>query len=242
MKTSRKPNVYKMFADEYYDPVRHPTCANFRDASEQLIVSWVGDILGADPVCEVGCGMSIIAEMYCDKNLSFKNLYLTDSAVRMLAYSDKWRSAGARLLLADAAELPFTSESIAICVASLGDPYNTPEFWDELARILAPGGCAVFTTPSFEWAKEYRLSNKDGSTEGTAEFCLSNGKTILAPSIVCPPDDQVSMVERASGLEVTDVASIVYSQLRSMMISPKLLIAKDQNQPVVTGYLIRKRA
>jgi ubiquinone/menaquinone biosynthesis C-methylase UbiE len=229
-----------MLADEYYDPVRHPTCANFRDASEQFIGSRLGDMLSTDPVCEVGCGMSIIAEMYWNRNLPLRNLYLTDSSSRMLEYSSKWRSAGAHLLLADAAELPFASKSIAICIASLGDPYNRPKFWDELARIMLPGGYAVFTTPSFEWAREYRLSNKDGSTEDTAEFRLADGKKILTPSIVCTPDDQVSMIEKANDLQVADIASIVYSQLRSMTISPKLLMAKDRDQPVVTGYLIRK--
>lgn len=241
MRTRRRLNAYRMLADEYYDAVRHPTCANFRDASEQLIGSWLGGMLGTEPVCEVGCGMSIIAGMYWGMNLPLKNLYLTDSTSRMLAYSDKWRSAGAHLLLADATELPFTSNSIAICIASLGDPYNRPAFWDELARIMTPGGYAVFTTPSFEWAREYRLSDQDGSTEDTAEFRLANGKTILAASIVCPRTDQISMVERAKGLEVVDMTSIVYSQLRSMPISPKLLAAKDRDQPVVTGYLIHKR-
>jgi ubiquinone/menaquinone biosynthesis C-methylase UbiE len=235
-------NVYDVLAFEYYDPARHPTCANFRDGSEQLIESWLAEIPIAGSVCEVGCGMSIVASIFWGKNLSLKRLYLTDSAPSMLAYSEKWESLGAHLLLADAAKLPFADESIEACVASLGDPYNRPMFWAELARVIIPGGCAVFTTPSFEWASRYRQSGEDSSEEFTAEFVLANGKIILAPSIICTPQDQVSMIENATELRVVTIENIVYSKLRSTRISNKLLATKELDLPVVTGYLIRKPA
>ncbi len=233
-------NIYNMLAFEYYDPARHPTCANFRDGSEQLIESWLTEIPIAGSVCEVGCGMSIVASMFWDKNLSLKRLYLTDSAPSMLKYSDKWASVGAHLLLADAARLPFVDESIESCIASLGDPYNCPTFWTELARVIMPGGYAVFTTPSFEWASQYRHSGEDSSTEFTAEFVLANGEVILAPSIICTPQDQVSIIENANGLRVVTIENIVYSKLHSTRISDKLLGTKELDLPVVTGYLIRK--
>jgi 2-polyprenyl-3-methyl-5-hydroxy-6-metoxy-1,4-benzoquinol methylase len=242
MRAIEESNTYKMLADEYYDSVRHPTCANFRDASEQLIKSWLDTLLETAPVCEIGCGMSLLAEMYRQRGVSLKNVYLTDSTPHMLAYSDKWRSAGAHLLLADAAELPFSQNSITACVASLGDPYNRPTFWNELSRIMMHGSYAVFTTPSFEWAAKYRLSAKDGSTEDSAAFLLADGGSILTPSIIHPSHDQVSMIERVNGLKVVSINSIVYSQLRSMEISHKLLVVKDQDQPVVTGYLVQKQS
>jgi ubiquinone/menaquinone biosynthesis C-methylase UbiE len=233
-------NIYDMLAFEYYDPVRHPTCANFRDGSEQLIESWLTRIPVGGSVCEVGCGMSIVAGMLWEKNWPLKRVCLTDSAPSMLEYSDKWASVGAHLLLADATKLPFVDESIEACIASLGDPYNGPTFWTELARVMMPGGYIVFTIPSFEWASQYRHSGEDSSTKSTAEFLLANGEAILAPSFICTPQDQVSMIENTNSLKVVTIKNIAYSQLRSMRISDKLLVTKELDLPVITGYLIRK--
>lgn len=66
------PNVvlqstFDVVAPEYYDPVRHPTCGNFRRASEILLAKWLSKFEGIREVCEVGAGKSVVAELLLKK-------------------------------------------------------------------------------------------------------------------------------------------------------------------------------
>lgn len=235
-----EPNAYELLALEYYDPVRHPTCANFRDCSELLMRAWLAQLAVDDFICEVGCGMSVAAELLSQDGRNLDQLLLTDSSISMLMYSAKWLSLGAQLLLADAAMLPFAEDSIQTCIASLGDPYNDRRFWDEMARIVKLFGHILFTTPAFEWASLYRNNDEDCSAFNVAEFVVTNGMTVLATSIVHTRRNQLSLIERTGRLHVEQILSATYSQIPSTNISDKLLVAKAGNLPVVTGYLVRK--
>lgn len=235
-----EPNAYEMLALEYYDPVRHPTCSNFRDCSKLLMRSWLAELAVNDLICEVGCGMSLAAELLSEEGRNLDRLLLTDSSPSMLMYSVKWQSAGAELLLADAAMLPFSEASIQTCIASLGDPYNDLRFWEEMARVIKPFGHILFTSPSFEWASSYRNYDESHSASNIAEFVISTGMTILATSIVHARPDQVSLIERTGRLHVERTLSVDYSQIPSVNISDKLSVAKAGNLPIVIGYLVRK--
>jgi SAM-dependent methyltransferase len=234
------PNVYETLALEYYDSVRHPTCANFRDCSKLLMRTWLPQLAHDGHICEVGCGMSLAAELLSEDARDLHKLSLTDSSPSMLMYSAKWQPAGAKLLLSDAADLPFSENSIHACIASLGDPYNHSEFWNEMARIVEPFGHILFTTPAFEWASLYRNDDQDHSAQDVAEFALSSGMTILAPSMIYSLRNQTSLIERTGKLQVEGTLTVTYSQIPSTSISSKLLVAKADNLPVVTGYLICK--
>jgi SAM-dependent methyltransferase len=229
---------YETLAAEYYDAIRHPTCANFHEASRLLIESLAVDYSQPGLVCEVGCGMSILAEVLVDGMDGLSRLLLTDSSPSMLEHSADWVNKGATALVADAAELPFGNDSVGFCLASLGDPYNDQQLWPELSRVLSVGGHIVFTTPSYEWASRYRAS--EGSEISTAEFWLSDGSVIAAPSIILDVGAQTNMIAATQSLRVIKVQTMQYSQLPSLNISPKLKIAEDGNLPIVTAYVARK--
>jgi SAM-dependent methyltransferase len=231
-------NVYETFAAEYYDAARHPTCANFREASRLLIEPLVADYSQLGPVCEVGCGMSILADMLVDGVPGLDTLLLTDSAASMLEYSAEWIQKSAISLIADAAELPLGNDSVGFFVASLGDPYNGTQLWSELSRVLSPGGHIVFTTPSYEWASRYRAS--EGSEISKAEFWLADGSVVAAPSIILDAEAQTKMIVATQSLQVINVQAVRYSRLPSLNISPKLKIAEDGDLPIVTAYVARK--
>ncbi len=233
-------SAYEALAPEYYDAIRHPTCANFRYASKQIIKPWIEKLVDYRPICEVGAGMSVAAELLLEAGESIADLFLTDSVQSMLEYSLNWKIAQDHISVAEASELPFAASSFSLCISSLGDPYNTEEMWAELARVLRDDGYAIFTTPSFEWASIYR--GLTGSGDRAAEFYLSDGRTIFAPSIIYDQNCQTKLIGSGPLMEVVDFQVMTYSQLPARNVSPKLLVAREGNLPIVVGYLIRKSA
>jgi SAM-dependent methyltransferase len=234
------PDAYEMLAREYYDPARHPTCANFRESSKLIAEAWRRHIAVGGPVCEVGCGLSVAAELLTGAGRNLDQLLLVDSSPSMLMYSERWTRSGARLILADAARLPFADSSVRACVASLGDPYNDPDFWNEMARVVEPLGHIIFTAPSFEWASRFREQSRDCEAMDVAEFLLPDGTKLLARSVIRAADDQVALVGRTGRLRVEEVRTVTYSQVPSTRLSSKLLVAEPGDLPVVAGFLIRK--
>jgi len=230
--------TYEDIAQEYYDPIRHPTCANFYEASVYLISKWLKQLhVNNGWLCEVGPGKSLLAEKLYRQNMALDQLILVDSSPSMLAYSNQWTSRGAKLIRCDALKLPFVSGSLELLVSSLGDPYNEYNecsFWDEVYRVLRPGGISLFTTPSFDWASEYR----DEGYMMQAEFKLVDGRKVLVPSLIYHNDKQLKIF-RDSGLLVKEVTLVSRSTLMSEHISPKLLIGEN-DKCIVTGYVLIK--
>src|SRR5947207_2274412 len=93
---------YDDVAAEYYDPVRHPTCANFREASDYLLDQWWAEYqIGESAIFEVGPGRSAAAEQMLKRGAHLNQLTLVDSSSAMLAYSGKWRAYGSHLIMGD---------------------------------------------------------------------------------------------------------------------------------------------
>ena len=222
--------TYADLASEYYDPKRHPTCANFGEASRLLMVPWLRD-LAKDGVyvLETGAGASIVSEWLAEESRAIASFVVTDASQEMLRYSSG-SGIYSEMVVCDAQRLPLASSSFDLVFASLGDPYNTLPFWREAARVLRPAGHLLFTSPSFEWALQFR----NGCN--TAEFVVSNGRAIAVPSYVESDDAQQRMIE-ACGLTLVEIRAVKDTELRSTRTprSPKL-----RPGPIVSGYLARK--
>ncbi len=220
--------TYTDLASEYYDAARHPTCANFREASCVLLATWLpGFARPGSKVLEVGAGASIVADWLAKGGRTVARFVATDLSPDMLAYSHGSIDA-IDYVICDAQQLSFISESFDIVVSSLGDPYNTPSFWREAARVLRVGGHVLFTSPSFEWALKFR-----GGAD-TAEFVTSDGGEILVPSYVKPDDEQSRMIE-ANGFILVDIRTVEDTALRATPRSPRLRPGR-----IVSGYLAEK--
>ena len=221
--------TYTDLSGEYYDAKKHPTCANFREASLVLSDHWLAALaLPSSSVLEVGAGASIVADWISGGDRMVASLVATDISREMLTYSYRSHIA-AKYIVCNAEILPFAAGSFDIVVSSLGDPYNTPQFWKEAARALRSGGYVLFTTPSHEWALKFR-----GETE-TAEFALSDGRVISVPSYVKASYEQRQLMED-NALTLIDSRAIEDAALRLTPRSPKL-----RPGPVVSGYLGMKR-
>jgi len=226
---------YERLANEYYDPMRHPTCANFREGSRIVLGGWLGALsLDRLTFADVGCGRSILAELVETRLPDLGRIRLIDSSPTMLAFSGLWAKRGAQLILSDATSLALPAQSIDVLISSLGDPYNSEAFWSEAARVVRGAGLVLYTTPSYEWAKAFRV---DGAMLSLAQFELADGSHVSVPSYVLPPAEQIELVGQHSFV-VDKISEVPISALRDRPISPKLLPNRGLN--VVTGYAFRR--
>lgn len=229
---------YDEVAAEYYDGTRHPTCQNFNALSRRYITGVLGRLGNVPRIVEVGCGESSVAPWLQSQGQPLNGLLLLDASQRMLEYSRKWEAAGATLRIGNAHASGEESASASLVVAGLGDPYNTPELWEEIGRILAPAGHVVFTTPSFDWALQYR--KQEGSAPDQATFQLRDGRTVTLPSHILSLDMQVHDIHEA-GLTVINFDALGIEALGNTSISPKIASVGELT-PIVWGFLARKNA
>jgi SAM-dependent methyltransferase len=230
---------YADLAAEYYDTKRHPTCANFREASAVFLaeeLSTFNSIEGL--VAEIGAGRSFVAELVPPAVLRQRRLALIDISCEMLAHSMNWLSAGALGIIADAHQLPVGDRCFELIVVVLGDPFNDQEFWYEVARVLRPGGLCLFSLPAFSWAQAFRASV--GRLE-VAEFITADRESLALPSLIPPPDRQREMIETA-GLVVLRQRTITLREIVLTPWSPKLLPRRGTDAAVLEGFAIASAA
>ncbi len=227
---------YEELAGEYYDPTRHPTCHDFRIGSLRLVKRWLLDFPESIRILETGAGRSVVAEILADAGRSMTGLTITDDSPSMLEYSREWSRRGVTLQVASATHLPFNREDVELLVASLGDPYNVPEFWREAARVVVRHGCVIFTTPSHEWATTFRRVTSSARDE--AEFELRSGRRVRVPSYVRRQAEQVKLVE-PMGFTMRAKAEFMRSELGTIPVSPKLLVSTGDLE-IVTGFLFER--
>lgn len=220
---------YDAIAREYYDAKLHPTCANFNDASSQLLARLVPAV---DPgrACEVGAGRSSLASIFAQRGAALSGLRVSDASVAMLEHAAPWRRKGVQLIVAPAQELPIADHSLDVVVASLLDPYDDERSWQEFRRVLAPGGVCIVTAPSWTWASRYRPAG----ARHDAIFELANGEVVNVPSMIRPSTEQRSLL-MAAGFALHMEDEVRLCDLREP-VSPKLRVL-DPHDPVVRGYV-----
>src|SRR5262249_7929148 len=80
--------TYDDLASEYYDCARHPTCANFREASQSLLIPWLREMAQPEGhILEIGAGCSIVSEWLAKDKRSVARSILADLSLKMLRYS-----------------------------------------------------------------------------------------------------------------------------------------------------------
>lgn len=237
MTATARLRSYSAVAGEYYDPVRHPTCVNFREASKILIGEWLPDEF--DVACDMGAGKSLLVELLVEQpSRRHGQVILIDSSEVMLRHSNHWnRRRGVASAVGDALALPFADNSLSFMVCSLGDPYNLPAFWREAGRVLEPDATMIFTTPSYEWVSRFR----SGDSHQTAIFQTRHGE-VGTPSYVYPSDAQrLEYMEKGTGLMMKEHAEVQAHDLSSPL-SGKLRGTVSAGHPVLLGYKLYKQA
>jgi SAM-dependent methyltransferase len=230
-------STYNDIADEYYDAVRHPTCANFFELSAGFLVPRIQKYApAAKTILEVGAGRSLVAPIMAAKNFPLSHVTLLDQSPRMLEHSREWEPRGATLLVADATSTRLPPASFQLIVSSLGDPYNDANFWHEVNRLLDTRGVCLFTTPSREWSERFRA----GSNRRAAEFTLANGAMVSVRSDIPSIAGQREMIDSA-GLHLEEMQALDATSLSGPLSSKLLFDGQTSSLPVVRGFVIRKR-
>lgn len=203
-----------------------------------ILADWLLRVPTGAIICEVGAGRSLVGEQLTKNGHSVARLIITDQSARMLRHSHGFAEAGATLKVADAGNLPLDVGTVDSLIASLGDPYNTADFWAEAYRVLKPGGSIIFTVPAHNWAQCFRGRGSEKNF-AEAEFELIDGRHVFLPSFIYPETEQRSIVEKAA-LTIQEIRQVTIEDLRSDKRSPKLCLERGPDGAVVTGYFIHK--
>ena len=236
-----KEASYDVVASEYYDPAAHPTCYNFNRLSRVYLERWIPEPWTDRSILEVGAGNSCVAAILHARGYQLNDLDITDASAPMLAHSERWKTCGAVLAISEARSINRADGTLGLLVASLGDPYNVPEFWLEVCRVIRPGGAVLFTIPSFEWAVRFRAAGVSTQKLHEAEFELRDGRVVSLPSFILPLEEQVKMMEKA-GLMLVNFESLGADALPTDRRSPKIDVFASDASSLVWGFrAIRQR-
>ena len=230
-------STYDDIAAEYYDDVRHPTCANFFELSAAFLVPRIKKYAPvARAILEVGTGRSIVAPTVGANKLPLSHVTLLDQSPRMLEHSRNWERYGATMLVADATNTGLPPSSFELIVSSLGDPYNDANFWQEVSRLLDSGGVCLFTTPAWEWSQGFRSEPH----RSVAEFVLADGAKAHVHSNIPSVATQSEMIGDA-GLRLEEVQEHDARQLSGRLSSKLLIEGQISALPVVRGFVVKKK-
>lgn len=225
---------YEVIAREYYEERLHPTCANFDQLSRRYFEPRLRAIVKEGMrIGDFGAGRSMVSRIIGLR--PSVDLFLVDSSSGMLSHSDQYVSQNTRPILANVESTEFAESSFDIVVASLGDPFNTPMFWEEIRRILKQGGICLFTSPAVEWAETFRRPG----TNREAEFALRDGTIVFVPSIVLSPNAQSSLVT-AAGLNVRETQDYRVADLVGPISSKLSLTTEGDALVVLRGFAVHK--
>lgn len=230
---------YEDISDEYYDPRRHPTCANFRRLSLGFVDRFLSSQSRRFERClEIGAGRSVLAELRRNGNNRLGFVTISDKSEKMLRHSRDLEAFYDRALLLDVESVPRSTsgfEQSDLVAASLADPYNTSSLWRFLSEAVVAGGTVVFTVPSYEWASTFRRHNQAGQYD-VAEFVSRNGTVMYLPSFILTPDEQIALGHRF-GFRIDRLEQAYCDAIADSELSPKLISVRAKRLPAVTGYV-----
>lgn len=219
--------TYDAVGAEYYDDLRHPTCADFREASLILLRRIFHEDHPTGRIADIGCGRSQVAEV------ARGSLVLVDESSEMISLNGEDHES--RVI--NIVEETFGDAEFDWIFAVLADPYNEVRAWENISKALKPNGRCVFITPSYSWATKYRTPSM-GEVAGKARFDLRSGRSIFLPSTILSPARQRELV-LSVGLQVVRVEHVLVREL-SKVRSEKISSALDENDPILDVYWVRK--
>ena len=190
--TRRRMNVAKTLdpqaAYALWAPTYPPRAHNALMALEQqTVLSLLPDLAGLT-VLDIGCGSGRYLRELRDRRAHAIGLDLSEP---MLA---KAREITRRIARANLCALPIdsTSVDVIVCALALGDVPNLEIALVEMARVLRPGGCVVYSVvhpvgATAGWSRTFeakgRLAAINGywhSVEDHRQACTAAGLTITA--------------------------------------------------------------
>jgi SAM-dependent methyltransferase len=185
-------NSYERVSAEYYDAQLHPTCHNLRVGSEFGLRRLLSG-LATEPAryLELGAGASLAI----DSRFNDATVVCVDLNPGMLAHS----TAGL-CVVADAFMLPSPPAAFDGVFGSLIDPFNVPALYNEVRRVLRPGGRFAFTVPDVTWVRVNQAT--DELPLHSAGITLQTGETVVLASYVWSYAEQERHLREAGFCDV----------------------------------------
>jgi hypothetical protein len=156
----------------------------------------------------------------------------------MLQYSSSLRPLGASLFTLDAEALGQDEFTYDLVICSLGDPYNTPQFWATTASRLTEKGKVIYTTPSKKWAARFRKL-EGGINLETANFLLKDGQLVSVQSLILTRPAQIKLAKRAS-LELLNYETVPLLAIKEGPISRKVTAVLAPTDEILEAYIFQK--
>ena len=175
---------------------------------QQTVLSLLPDLAGLT-VLDIGCGSGRYLRELRDRGANPMGL---DLSAAMLA---KARQVTPRIARANLCTLPIdsTSVDVIVCALALGDVPNLEIALAEMARVLRPGGCVVYSVvhpvgATAGWSRTFEAEGRrvaiDGywhSVEDHRQACAAAGLRVTAwaePVLTEAPRHPAVLVVRAS--------------------------------------------
>jgi|GEM_PF-905832 len=232
--------AYEELADEYYVPVRHPTCANFDALQDTLLPELRLLADGTDGSwLEVGCGRGRL-----DRFVTPERVILSDISASMLALARQRTENRVSCRLLDAFQPPFEDGSLQGVAAFLADPYNHLAFFSQIWRILRDGGCLSFTLPNHNWAGAVRTAL--GQTLEETHFIHRDRGILRVPSLTRGIGHQCELL-CTLGFQVASVSSISLQicpevvPSHHVVLAAKVLGCHPRDVPLLDVYVVFKK-
>jgi hypothetical protein len=126
---------------------------------------------------------------------------------------------------------------VGCIVASLADPYDDDATWTELGRVLTRGGYFVLTSPSIEWAHEYRARAGDRLDRASFELPETSAP-VNVPSYVRSVGDERRLAHQ-HGFVLEGHDAVMASAVPLARRAPKIPQSRSRDLPLVRGFRFR---
>jgi malonyl-CoA O-methyltransferase len=202
-----------------------------REVGERLLTR-LDPLHGAPAaVLDLGCGTGYFCPALKTRFPDAHYLGL-DLAAGMVDYARGCRGEDSAWLVADAEALPLASASIDLVFSSLAVQWcSRPEhLFAELARVLRPGGCCVFTTLGPDTLCELRSAWAAVDTHQHVNTFLP--MSALQAAADCVPGIQLKLEGQALRME--------YMRVRDLLDELKALGAHNMNRSRPSGLTSRR--
>ena len=230
---------YNRVAGEFSDAKRRTT-ANFHQLTKRPLHNMIIESLKNKPILDLGCGIGFVTNMLVDYFPS-ESIIATDLCMPMLRQV-KASHPYVNLLCCSAFSLPLRNNSVGNVISSLCDPFCNERMFEEVNRVLVPGGLFGFTIPSSNWILDSR-KDKDIS-----KFILDDGSIIEVNSFLYDEGEMVKMAQNKNFNIETAEKKFGYDlmYINPGVISPSIhelsenLGRKWHELPLVDFYIFKK--
>ena len=200
-------SAYAMWARSYPPRPHNP----LMEVEHETVLALLPDVRGLT-VLDAGCGSGRYLRELNDRGARAIGMDLSPA---MLARA---RETTARITRADLRALPFDAMSIdlVVCGLALGDVAEIELALTEIARVLRPGGCVIYSVvhPAGEaagWTRTFESDGKQWAIDGFwhsldrhRQACAAAGLAIeewREPSLPSAPGQRALLIVRATHVE-----------------------------------------